>query len=80
MAVGVLLIAAGYVLGLVEEGLDTTMLARLSPNLGPGVFGGPSIPSAAFLSQLVGLLVLCLGLLSFDRMRTAWQPAVIQRN
>ena len=62
-ALGITLIAAGYVLGLVEEG-PGTMLARLSLNLGPGVFGGPSFPSAASLSQLVGLLVLCLGLLS----------------
>ncbi len=78
-ALGILLIAAGYVLGLVEEGLGTTMLARFSLNLGPGVFGGPSLPSAASLSQLVGLLVLCLGLLSLDPMRDAWEPAVIQR-
>ena len=78
-ALGILLIAAGYVSGLVEEGLSTTMLARLSLNLGPGVFTGPSLPSAAFLSQLVGLLVLGLGLLSFDPMRGAPQPAVIQR-
>ncbi len=78
-ALGILLIAAGYVLGLVEEGLGTTMLARLSLNLGPGIFGGPSLPSAASLSQLVGLLVLCLGLLSFEPMRDAWEPAVIQR-
>jgi hypothetical protein len=78
-ALGILLIAAGHVLGLVEEGLSTAMLARLSLNLGLGVFGGPSLASAAYLSQLVGLLVLCLGLLSLDPMRHAWEPAVTQR-
>lgn len=62
-----------------EEGLGTTMLARLSLNLGPGVFSGPSLPSAASLSQLVGLLFLGLGLLSLDPTRDAWEPAVIQR-
>ncbi len=68
-ALGIVLIAAGYVLGLVEEGLSTNLLTRLSMNLGPGLFGGPSLPSAAYLSQLVGLLVLCLGLFSLGSTR-----------
>ena len=76
---GAILIGVGYALGLAEAGLGATMLARLSLDLGFGAFGGPSPPPAASLSQLVGLLVLGLGLLSLDPMRDACEVRAIQR-